>query len=84
MTVRTFLVLSRSMLCSIALAVLAVCWHAATLNEAPRHPGLWLAFGNQHIGFSTGPVTGEILAALVCGEAAPADPAPFAPGRYLS
>jgi D-amino-acid dehydrogenase len=54
------------------------------IGEAPRNPGLWLAFGNQHIGFSTGPVTGEILAALVCSEAAPADPAPFAPGRYLS
>lgn len=53
------------------------------IGEAPRNPGLWLAFGNQHIGFSTGPVTGEILAALVCGETPPADPAPFAPTRYL-
>ena len=34
MTVRTFLVLSRGMLCTIALAVLAVCWHAATSGEA--------------------------------------------------
>ena len=54
------------------------------IGEAPRHPGLWLAFGNQHIGFSTGPVTGEILAALMAGEAPPADPAPFRPGRYLA
>ncbi|WP_439500218.1 NAD(P)/FAD-dependent oxidoreductase [Bosea sp. (in: a-proteobacteria)] len=54
------------------------------IGEAPRHPGLWLAFGNQHIGFSTGPVTGEMLAALVAGEKPLADPAPFAPGRYLS
>lgn len=54
------------------------------IGEAPRNPGLWLAFGNQHIGFSTGPATGEILAALVCGDKAPTDPAPFAPGRYLS
>ncbi len=53
------------------------------IGEAPRHPGLWLAFGNQHIGFSTGPVTGEILAALMAGEAPIADPAPFRPGRYL-
>ncbi len=53
------------------------------IGEAPRHPGLWLAFGNQHIGFSTGPVTGEILAAMVTGEKPIADPAPFAPGRYL-
>lgn len=53
------------------------------IGEAPRHPGLWLAFGNQHIGFSTGPVTGEILAALMAGEAPPVDPTPFRPGRYL-
>jgi D-amino-acid dehydrogenase len=54
------------------------------IGEAPRHPGLWLAFGNQHIGFSTGPVTGEILAALVAGETPIADPTPFSPGRYLA
>lgn len=53
------------------------------IGEAPRDPGLWLAFGNQHIGFSTGPITGEIIAALVCGETPPVDPKPFAPGRYL-
>lgn len=53
------------------------------IGEAPRNPGLWLAFGNQHIGFSTGPVTGEILAALVAGEKPPADPEPFSPRRYL-
>lgn len=53
------------------------------IGEAPRNPGLWLAFGSQHIGFATGPVTGEILAALICGEKPIADPAPFAPTRYL-
>ncbi|PTM40789.1 FAD-binding oxidoreductase [Bosea sp. 124] len=53
------------------------------IGEAPRNPGLWLAFGNQHLGFSTGPITGEIVAALICGETPPADPKPFAPGRYL-
>lgn len=53
------------------------------IGEAPRHPGLWLAFGNQHIGFSTGPITGEIIASMICGETPPADPKPFAPGRYI-
>ena len=53
------------------------------IGEAPRNPGLWLAFGHQHLGFSTGPITGEIVAALVCGEIPPADPTPFRPGRYL-
>lgn len=54
------------------------------IGEAPRNPGLWLAFGNQHLGFSTGPITAEIIAALICGEEPPADPKPFAPGRYIS
>ncbi|WP_376985241.1 NAD(P)/FAD-dependent oxidoreductase [Bosea sp. R86505] len=53
------------------------------IGEAPRNPGLWLAFGNQHLGFSTGPITGEIVATLVCGETPPVDPTPFAPGRYI-
>jgi D-amino-acid dehydrogenase len=53
------------------------------IGEAPGHPGLWLAFGNQHIGFSTGPITGETIAALISGETPPVDPMPFAPGRYL-
>jgi D-amino-acid dehydrogenase len=53
------------------------------IGEAPGHPGLWLAFGNQHIGLTTGPITGEIIAALVCEETPPIDPKPFAPGRYL-
>ena len=53
------------------------------IGEAPRHKGLYLAFGHQHIGFSTGPSTGEAIAALVAGETPPFDLAPFAPGRYL-
>lgn len=53
------------------------------IGEAPRNPGLWLAFGNQHLGFSTGPITGELIAAMVCGETPPVDPAPFKPERYL-
>ena len=53
------------------------------IGEAPRHPGLWLAFGNQHLGFTTGPITGEILTALIMGEKPPVDPTPFRPGRYI-
>ncbi|WP_449256846.1 NAD(P)/FAD-dependent oxidoreductase [Bosea sp. (in: a-proteobacteria)] len=54
------------------------------IGEAPRNPGLWLAFGSQHIGFSTGPITGEMIAAMVCGEEPPIDPTPFRPGRYIA
>lgn len=38
------------------------------IGMAPRHDRIALAFGHGHIGFSTGPVTGEIVARLICRE----------------
>lgn len=52
------------------------------IGEAPRHPGLWLALGHQHIGFSTAPGTARVLGELMCDGAA-ARHEPFRPGRYL-
>ena len=54
------------------------------IGPAPRHAGLWLAFGNQHIGFTTGPATGAAIAAMISGAPPPYDVTPFAPGRYIS
>lgn len=53
------------------------------IGECPGHAGVWLALGHQHIGFSTGPGTGELLAQLMLGEPATTDPAPFRPQRFL-
>jgi D-amino-acid dehydrogenase len=53
------------------------------IGLAPRHAGLWLAFGNQHIGFTTGPATGSAIAAMIAGEKPTFDVAPFSPSRYL-
>jgi len=53
------------------------------IGPAPRHPGLWLSFGHQHIGFTTGPATGAAIAAMIAGAEPPFDAAPFSPGRYL-
>ena len=53
------------------------------IGPAPRHPGLWLAFGHQHIGFTTGPATGVAIAAMISGAQPPFDAAPFSPSRYL-
>jgi D-amino-acid dehydrogenase len=53
------------------------------IGPAPRHSGLWLAFGNQHIGFTTGPATGVAIAAMISGQQPPFDAAPFSPSRYL-
>jgi D-amino-acid dehydrogenase len=53
------------------------------IGRAPRHDGLWLAFGNQHIGFTTGPATGAAIAAMIGGEAPAFDVSAFSPSRYL-
>jgi D-amino-acid dehydrogenase len=53
------------------------------IGPAPRHTGLWLAFGNQHIGFTTGPATGAAIAAMIGGAPPPFDVTPFAPDRYI-
>jgi D-amino-acid dehydrogenase len=53
------------------------------IGECPGQPSLWLALGHQHIGFSTGPGTGELLAQRMLGEPTAVDPHPFRPERFL-
>jgi D-amino-acid dehydrogenase len=53
------------------------------IGPAPRHAGLWLAFGNQHIGFTTGPATGAAIAAMISGAPPPFEVSAFSPNRYL-
>ncbi|MVT69260.1 FAD-dependent oxidoreductase [Bradyrhizobium pachyrhizi] len=54
------------------------------IGAAPRHRGLWLAFGNQHIGFTTGPGTGAAIAAMIAGDAPPFEVRAFSPDRYIA
>jgi D-amino-acid dehydrogenase len=54
------------------------------IGEAPRHRGIFLAFGHHHVGLTTGPKTGRLLAALVNGEAPGIDMAPYTPGRFAA
>ena len=54
------------------------------IGPAPRHAGLFLALGHQHIGFTTGPATGVAIAAMIAGAPPPFDASAFSPGRYLS
>jgi D-amino-acid dehydrogenase len=53
------------------------------IGLAPRHDRIVFAFGHGHIGLSTGPVTGEIVARLICREAQTLPIAPFDPRRFL-
>ena len=52
------------------------------IGRAPRHENLWFAFGHAHHGFTLGPVTGRLIAELVCGEAPFVDPAPYRADRF--
>lgn len=53
------------------------------IGAMPGRKGLWLAFGHQHIGFSTGPGTAKLLADLMTGIPACINAEPFAPSRFL-
>ncbi|MFT3719861.1 NAD(P)/FAD-dependent oxidoreductase [Pseudorhodoferax sp.] len=52
------------------------------IGAARAHPGLWFAFGHQHIGLSTGPGTALLLADAMSGQVPRIDATPFAPGRF--
>ncbi|MCK2053062.1 FAD-binding oxidoreductase [Methylobacterium sp. 37f] len=53
------------------------------IGPAPRHRGLIFAFGHGHIGLSTGPITGRLVADLATGREPAIPVAPFAPQRLL-
>lgn len=52
------------------------------IGELSKQKGIWLALGHQHIGFSTGPVTGQLIAEMIAQETTTLDPRPFSPQRF--
>ncbi|CAB3750466.1 NAD(P)/FAD-dependent oxidoreductase [Paraburkholderia solisilvae] len=52
------------------------------IGPAPRHPGLWFAFGHNHHGLTLGPVTGRLLAEMITGAAPFTDPRPYRAERF--
>ncbi|WP_454754169.1 NAD(P)/FAD-dependent oxidoreductase [Cupriavidus necator] len=52
------------------------------IGPAPRHAGLWFAFGHNHHGLTLGPVTGRLLAEMMTGEKPFTDPTPYRPARF--
>jgi len=52
------------------------------IGAAPRHRNLWFAFGHAHHGLTLGPVTGRLVAEMVCGEKPFVDPAPWRAERF--
>ena len=54
------------------------------IDRAPRHENLWMAFGHQHIGLMSGPVTGKLLTQKICDEKPDINLEPFAASRWVS
>jgi D-amino-acid dehydrogenase len=54
------------------------------ISRAPRHSGLWLAFGHAHWGLTLGPVTGRLVAEMVSGASPFCDPQPYSAERFSS
>jgi D-amino-acid dehydrogenase len=52
------------------------------IGPAPRHRGLWFAFGHAHHGLTLGPVTGRLLAQMLTGETPFIDMHPYRPERF--
>ena len=52
------------------------------MGPAPRHKGLWFAFGHAHHGLTMAASTGRLLSELMTGETPFANPAPFSPARF--
>jgi D-amino-acid dehydrogenase len=52
------------------------------IGPAPGVPGMLLAFGHTHWGFTLGPITGQIIAALATGAAPPGVPAAYSAKRF--
>lgn len=52
------------------------------IGPAPSKPGLWLAFGHAHLGFTLGPPTGRLIAEMMTGDKPFVDPSPYRADRF--
>jgi len=52
------------------------------IGPSPHLPNLFFAFGHQHIGLTSGPKTGRLLAGLVAGRTSNIDLTPFRVDRF--
>lgn len=52
------------------------------VGEAPRLPGIFLAFGHGHYGLAGGPPSARLVAQLISGEPPALDPAPYSCARF--
>ena len=48
----------------------------------PLDPGIWTSTGHEGSGVCNGPISGRLLASMICGEQPDLDTAPFDPRRF--
>lgn len=53
------------------------------IGRHPEHEHLWLAVGHEGLGVTTAPATAALIASSMLGTAAPIDPTPYAPTRFV-
>lgn len=56
--------------------------HMPVLGASPRHPGVFFAFGHQHLGLTLCGVTARVVCALMLGGAPSLDLAPYRVDRF--
>jgi len=49
----------------------------------PLRRGVWTSTGHEGAGVCHGPISGQLLAQMICGEEPDLDPAPFDPRRFM-
>jgi D-amino-acid dehydrogenase len=52
------------------------------IGQVPGHRGFWVNFGHHHLGFTTGPASGRLLAEMITGAQTFADTAPYRVDRF--
>lgn len=52
------------------------------IGESARARGIWFAFGAQHVGLTSGPKTGRLIADQIAGRSPNIDLGPFRVGRF--
>ncbi len=54
------------------------------IGAAPRHEGIWFAFGHAHHGLTLGPITGRVIAEAMAGEKPLIDISAYRPDRFIN
>lgn len=52
------------------------------IDRHPQYPGLYYAFGNQHLGLTQAAVSAELVVSMISGDAPPIDPEPYRADRF--